>query len=1108
MVRTVVQFKDRDLINKCGLDAYFFLRYLKTLAFIFIPICAIVLPILIPLNYVDGVGQNIVFGNENNNSTSTTGLDTISWGNIKPQNTSRYTAHLVLAILTVIWVCTVFFFELKAYIKVRQDYLTSPGHRLRASANTVLVNGIPSKWLSEEALLGLFDVFPGGVRNIWVNRDFTKLLDKINLRDSIHNQLENAETGFIKQVKKAYLKKTGAETKAERKKTHEKPLTRKDKKALKKEQDQDAYALARKDGTDVENVANVPHTVTDGVEESQKERLEHDAHHPVSPLSNQHHAETPTATAETADQPELLRPPQITAETPTTEQFAADHGPSHAGSIVSTESTSAIQKAKPRGIDGNTVRNQENEGDLYNEQEPKFWQFWKPPGGGYISPVPQGESLETKKIERTAWQTCKQYIPFMGDEEPPIEYEPAFTMTEDEAKGRDAAWKQYVKAKKRPTHHLPLFGINWMFGMPGLTKKVDTIYWCRQELARLNMEIEEDQKHPERFPPLNSAFIQFNHQIAAHMSCQSVIHHIPRQMSPRMSEISPRDVVWGNMAMNWWQQWLRSFLVYAIIVGMVILWSLPVAATAALNKLDSYIDDVHGLNSKKHLKNLLLVIAGVLPTLVIVILLALVPIILNLLAGLKGVKTGSQRNEFVQKFYFMFLFIQLFLVVSIASFFAKSIPDFVNNLAKLQDVNYVLQELLAKNLPSASTYFFSYMILQALSTSSATLLQVISLFFWYIVGPMFDSTARHKWKRNTTLNNVEWGSFFPIYTNFACIALIYSIIAPLISVFAVITFAVLWIAQRYAMIYVYRFETDTGGVLYPRAINQAFTGLYLMELCMIGLFFITQDERGNLACKTQGIIMIVVFLLTVIYQLLLHFSFAPLFRYLPVTLEDEAVLRDEAFERAQNIRLGLTTQDDRDTADEATAMSPEAYEEQRRASTLSDDIELKPLDSASPQGSSAMKPVKQVGTWAKQGGKQMGEWAKGGGKELLKLTFMDRESAAAQYRRDKRKKDLESQQAIGDAVYGEIHDDIEDLTPEERDMLVKHAFIHYALRARRPVVWIPQDGLGVSDDEVKETREFSEYIYISNDGTALDHKLRVVYGKNPPDFSEVDVINL
>ena len=88
-------------------------------------------------------------------------MDQLAWGNIKPEHTDRYWAHLVLAVLSILYVCAVFFDELRGYIRLRQAYLTSPQHRLRASATTVLVTAIPKKWLSVEALTNLYDVFPG-----------------------------------------------------------------------------------------------------------------------------------------------------------------------------------------------------------------------------------------------------------------------------------------------------------------------------------------------------------------------------------------------------------------------------------------------------------------------------------------------------------------------------------------------------------------------------------------------------------------------------------------------------------------------------------------------------------------------------------------------------------------------------------------------------------------------------------------------------------------------------------------------------------------------------------------------------------------------------------
>ncbi|KAM5348152.1 hypothetical protein ACJ41O_007976 [Fusarium nematophilum] len=1153
LLKTLWHYGDREVIDKCGLDAYFFLRYLKTLLVIFIPICGVVMPILIPLNYVGGRGQKVDVKDDDadKDQGTPTGLDTLSWGNVSPKNTNRYGAHLLMAILVVIWVCWVFFFELRVYIKVRQDYLTSAEHRLRASATTVLVNSIPAKWLSEEALMGLFDVFPGGIRNVYLNRDLSKLLEKIRERNQVHLKLEQAETDLIKAAKKAQLKQKKAEEKKERKKMRLGSLSKQERAERMAHEDAEAQRMAMSaEGTTAGDKHDVPHTIDAGVRQSQYEMLNAQHTHtedegdkgrskgfkvPIlgDPLAKVGHGilgvvskagNNVEDTLETTNgfmgltQSNDTRVPSRSSdryrirasgdgeENPrpsASDTLRGQNNQSRNTYRLSTDSTTEINpkpSREPIRHGGNTVRKLENPDDIYRKEDVKWWQFWKPPPGAYASPVPQGEAAaayrERKSNEsKPLWQRIKYALPFVKAEveEEEVEYPTAYNSDYQEDQEQPAEWEKYLKKKDRPTHRLPLFGASWLFGMPLITKKVDTIFWCREQLARLNLEIEEDQKHPERFPLMNSAFIQFNHQVAAHMACQSVIHHVPKQMAPRMNEISPKDVIWDNMAFTWWQEWIRSALVFVVVAAMVFLWAIPVAWTAALSQLDQLIQGNEWLSFLKEndtVHNIAKAVAGVLPAVMLGLLLFLIPLILDFLAGVKGAKTGAQKVEFVQVFYFVFLFIQVFLIVSIASFFAASLDELVDNVKQLNTVKAVL-DLLAFNLPTAANYFFSYMILQALSTSSGTLLQIGALFMWYIIARILDSTARNKWSRNTKLRQVKWGAFFPIYTNFACIALVYCVIAPLISIFAIITFGLLWFAQRYAMLYVTRFEHDTGGVLYPRAINQTFTGIYVMELCMAGLFFIVKDDQGKNTCTPHGSVMIVVLILTILYQVLLNYSFSPLFRYLPITFEDEAVLRDEAFQRAQDRRLGLL--DDEGLPEETESVN-ELEKGQSHQPESPHDIEMRRFGTL-------RRPVKQVGTWAKDGGNQLRKIA-------MVNKAKDKNKRASAYRREHRRKDIEAQLAIGEALFGGIHDEIEDLTPDERDALTRHAFQHEALRARRPTVWIPRDDLGISDDEVRRTQEYSDHIWISNEGTALDSKVRVVYGRAPPDFSEVDLINL
>jgi hypothetical protein len=86
------------------------------------------------------------------------------------------------------------------------------------------------------------------------------------------------------------------------------------------------------------------------------------------------------------------------------------------------------------------------------------------------------------------------------------------------------------------------------------------------------------------------------------------------------------------------------------------------------------------------------------------------------------------------------------------------------------------------------------------------------------------------------------------------------------------------------------------------------------------------------------------------------------------------------------------------------------------------------------------------------------------------------------------------------------NDELENLEPDERDMLLSVAFTHPVLRQARPSVWIPGDDIGVSDDELRRTRALSADLTIDNRGAFFDRKLKVRVDQPPPDMSEFALI--
>lgn len=99
------------------------------------------------------------------------------------------------------------------------------------------------------------------------------------------------------------------------------------------------------------------------------------------------------------------------------------------------------------------------------------------------------------------------------------------------------------------------------------------------------------------------------------------------------------------------------------------------------------------------------------------------------------------------------------------------------------------------------------------------------------------------------------------------IGLIYSVIAPLILIFSIFCFWALWMLCRYNPPQLSKSPCPTG-IFYPTAICQLYTGLYFIELCLIGHFFLVRDSENRITCKGQGIIMIFVLIVTAVFQYL------------------------------------------------------------------------------------------------------------------------------------------------------------------------------------------------------------------------------------------------
>jgi calcium permeable stress-gated cation channel len=160
---------------------------------------------------------------------------------------------------------------------------------------------------------------------------------------------------------------------------------------------------------------------------------------------------------------------------------------------------------------------------------------------------------------------------------------------------------------------------------------------------------------------MNSAFIQFNTQLAAHMACQSVTSHYSMYMTPRYIETAPEDVVWENMQLLWWQRLARVYIINTILAAFIVFYAIPTAFVGSISNITYLTNLLPWLRwIYKMPSQLVGLITGLLPSVMLAIWLALLPFILRYACKWQGYPTRTVIELAVQKLYFAFL-VYLFL---------------------------------------------------------------------------------------------------------------------------------------------------------------------------------------------------------------------------------------------------------------------------------------------------------------------------------------------------------------------------------------------------------------------------------------------------------------
>lgn len=272
-----------------------------------------------------------------------------------------------------------------------------------------------------------------------------------------------------------------------------------------------------------------------------------------------------------------------------------------------------------------------------------------------------------------------------------------------------------------------------------LIKKTTQELYCILAIYKLRKEVETLK---------SVAILHFPDLFTAHLVLQARASSAPLKMNTVAIDGEALNEL--SIHQNWWVRTLRTLGTTAILNTLAIFWAIPISMTGLLSQL-VYLDAISpSLNVLSNRQ--MSAIQGLAPQAALSILMYCFPLIIQLLAKSYPQFEQSEVEILIQRYYFVFLYIQVFLVVSISSSVTTMIPDILGDVQSVPS-------FLARNLPKACNYFYSYLLLQIVTQCVMVLFQLPeSLWICLTRG-----------KKNTFPKMVQWSLIYPFFTNLVCI---------------------------------------------------------------------------------------------------------------------------------------------------------------------------------------------------------------------------------------------------------------------------------------------------------------------------------------------------
>ncbi|XP_068657216.1 CSC1-like protein ERD4 isoform X2 [Aristolochia californica] len=373
----------------------------------------------------------------------------------------------------------------------------------------------------------------------------------------------------------------------------------------------------------------------------------------------------------------------------------------------------------------------------------------------------------------------------------------------------------------RPTNRTGFLGL--------IGKKVDTIGDCNNKIKELISKLEAEQKKTVTEKQSTAALVFFNGKLAAISAGQTL--HAQMVDTWRVTEApEPRQLLWLNLPINFYQRQTRRTVIYFIVFLTVVFYMIPIGLISAFTTLANLRKLLPFLKPVVDIAAIKTVLEAFLPQIALIVFLALLPAFLMFLSNKEGIPSQSHVVRATSGKYFYFIIFNVFIGVTIGG-------TLFSSLKTVQKHPDQLISMLGQNLPPNAIFFLTFVALKFFVGFGLELSRLVPLVIYHIKRKYLCKTEdelRAAWAPG----DLGYATRVPNDILILTIVLCYSVIAPLILPFGVAYFGLGWLILRNQALKVYVPSYESYGRMWPHMHSRILAALFLFQLTMIGYLFV------------------------------------------------------------------------------------------------------------------------------------------------------------------------------------------------------------------------------------------------------------------------------